>query len=364
MGKPIVIHWVLALAVLGFAAVPAGAQTVRVLVPRAAIRSAPSAQGKILATALRDEFLEVAEDEGSGWLLVRIPRSTNVGFIESRSVVAVARRQPSTPPQVTSEAAPLPIRRGQLSTATPRRWPEVTLLISAAYAPQKVGFSESTKFTLYQDNTGTLDTRYEYKPAPGLDGALRVALTPWLALQAGYESASRDGSLASTAQIPHPLVFGRNRSVAQDATALVQSERGFHLSLAFTRRAGRARLAAFAGPSFVSVKTDVLERLVFSQKYPFDSADVTVKDSAPLRLSSSPTGYHLGASADLALQRHVGLGVSVRYSAAKVELARPAPSNTGVQDASGDQSIYPAPATPPKVNLGGFRLGVGARLYF
>ncbi len=354
MAKPIMTRWALPLAVLGLTAAAAEAETVRVVKAQDVIRSAPSEQGQVVATVVRDDFLEVAEDAGAGWLLVRLPRSTDVGFIQSQSVVVVAKREGSPTSGATRPSAP---------TAR-RRWPETTLLVSAAYAPQKVNFSETTAFTMYQESTGRLATSYAYKTAPGLDAALRVGLTPWLGLQAGCELTSRDGSLSSSAQIPHPIVFGRNRSVTQEASGLRRFERAFSFSVAVTHRAGPMRLAAFAGPTYFSVDTDVAERLVFTQSYPFDSADVTVKSSAPLRLTGTATGYHVGASVDWALHRHFGLGLLARYSAAKVDLARPARTTPGVQDASGDQSVYAAPELSPKMDVGGLRLGGGVRVYF
>jgi hypothetical protein len=362
MGKATLGCWILALTGLGHLAAAADSPTVRVAVAKLEIRSAPSPQAKVVATALRDDYLEVAEDAGEGWLLVRVPALRKLGFVESRHVVRVGdRRQAATAAssQVATPAAPAP------RPATRGRRPEVTALLSLAYAPTKVSLSESSRFTMYQEDSGRLDIDYDYKTGLGLDAGLRVLPKPWVGLQLSYTAITRDGSYALNAVLPHPLVPNRDRTLSLSADGLSWSEKAFHLDVVFARRTDKLRLAAFAGPTFFSVKADLIEKLVFEHKYPFDTQDITSKSASASELTDSPVGFNVGVTVDVALHRRVGVGALIRYSRATAELARPAPSDTGSPaSALGPQEVVP-PADPPvKIDLGGLQLGVGVRFYF
>jgi hypothetical protein len=189
-------------------------------------------------------------------------------------------------------------------------------------------------------------------------------LKPSIGIQAGYSRLTRDGSYTLDARLPHVLVPNRDRLLSLSGDGLSWTESAFHVDLVVARRMGKLRAAGFAGPSFFSLKADLLEKLVFEQKYPYDTGDITSKSGVAQPLSASPTGFNLGATLDMELQRHVAVGVLLRYARATAKMTRPVPAAPTVPDALAPQEVFSAPASPTQLDLGGFQLGLGARIYF
>jgi hypothetical protein len=116
----------------------------------------------------------------------------------------------------------------------------------------------------------------------------------------------------------------------------------FHTDVVVSGRSGSLRFAGFAGASFFKVKADLLERIQFTQTYPYDTVQVT--GTPAQKAEDSPVGWNVGASLDYAFSPHFGLGIQGRFSGASAELA------------AGQNKI--------KVDAGGLDVAFGVRIYF
>jgi len=362
----------LVLSALVLAVAGARADTVRVTVEALEIRSEPSPQAKVVGSAQRGEFLEVVEETGSGWLMVRLPGSSKLGFVEDVALQRLAPAPAAGPETTPSQAAPAPrpTPPAQRPVERPRRaprrtWERVAVMVSGGLTSGQVDASEMTAFSMYHEDTGRLSTRYEFGGASGLDLALRGQALSWLGGELALSTGSRDGSGTTDAVVPHPLYFSRDRQLEREIEGLALKTRAIHASVVLTHRRGRLRGSVFGGITFFSVKADVLQELQFDQVYPFDTDDVAVGAAHVERLEDSPRVPSFGASLDVTLHRYVGLGVMARYASATARLSRqPASGPTQERSVLGTQSLWPGTETPVEIGVGGLRLAFGARLYF
>jgi hypothetical protein len=122
---------------------------------------------------------------------------------------------------------------------------------------------------------------------------------------------------------------------------LLFKESAFHTDLGLVGSSGAWGYAVFGGASFFSVQSDVIERLTYSQSYPYDT--VTGVQPSSQQLKDSPVGFNVGGRLDYRFgqSRRFALGVQLRYSNAKAKL-----SDT------------------LQVDVGGLQAGGGVRLYF
>lgn len=345
--------WAFLVGALCLGAPAAHAQSVRVVVPTLDIRSEPNPIAKVLAQAQRGDFLEVAEEASAEWLMVRLPGSDRLGFVSSAGIERIADRVPASDPPPRAEPS---------DSAS---WPKerVTLLLSGGLAPQTLSTSEATTFRLYQEDGGRLTSSYEYGLGSHFDVTLRyLPLAGRLGLQASFTTGGRKATTHVDAMLPHPLYFDRARTVTSEPTGYLYSEQALHADLVVAAGHGRLRAAVFGGVTYFDVEADLLERLQFTQQYPYTVENVSVVSARPVALTDNPRGYNVGGTLDVVLHRHVGLGAELRYSAGTARLVHPAGSGD-VQDVTGTQSVWPG-TTPVELKVGGLALAAGLRLYF
>jgi hypothetical protein len=324
-------------------------------------------QAKLLGTAKRGDFLEVVEETGGGWLMVRLPGSSKLGFVEGSALERIRPQAVKPAPQVqerTAErpAAPAPLRAPR--TKNPRAWEWATVMVSGGLTSGDVAASEARSFSLYQEDTGRLSTRYEFGSTAGLDLALRGQALSWLGLELALSTGGRDGSASIEAVVPHPLYFSQDRTLTHQIDGLELRARAIHASLVFTYRRGRLRGSVLGGMTFFSVTGQVLQQLEYTQAYPFDQDDVTIRSAPVVSLTDSPRAASFGASLDVTLHRHAGLGIMLRHASATAHLAREQRGSTQLPGILDPQTLYPSDTTPVALKVGGLRISAGARLYF
>ena len=311
-----------------------------------------------------------------------LPRSLVIfgclsALIDVAHAQTAADSQP--PPSMVADAAlqiahasALPSATAVLARTTPRPHQSsqpsndhVVLLISWAYAPQKIQFSETQTFTKYREDSGRLDLNYAQPASSGFGVDGRLALWHGLGLQLGYSDVRRTGSVSATAQIPNPLYFQHDRSVTASGTAFTWRESTIHLDAAYSHGLGPVRATVFAGVSLLSVKADLVERLTFTQVYPYASENVTVTSLPGENISKHATGPDVGVAIDWPIVSHLGIGALVRYSGARVTLARPAlpvPLDNGA--ATGEQVVEATGGSSVQFDARAVQIGVGVRLFF
>ena len=215
-------------------------------------------------------------------------------------------------------------------------------------------FSETHSEPLYgEQKTWTAD----YDIDPGLDLEVGGGYRAWHNLFVGgtYSHVHDSGAARVTAQIPHPFFFNQPRTVSGESDSLSHDEDAGHISAYWIFPVGRRlEVALFGGPSIIHVSRPLVTDVEFTESYPYDTAEfskVAVDDS-----SKTGFGAHGGASVTYFVTREVGIGGSVRYSRASVDLPTPAGNSVSL-DAGGLQAAAtltvrffakpPAPRVPP-----------------
>jgi hypothetical protein len=218
------------------------------------------------------------------------------------------------------------------------------IVLNGTWNPAPADFTTTRSFTEYVE-TGSLSTRYSAKDVFGPDIGVQVTLFRQLGVYAAYALATRDQTGSFEAAYPHPLYLNRPRRLSGELTGYELKESAAHLDLAYGGARGHIDYALFAGVSFWSVEADLVESVRYSQSYPYD--EVTLSQLVRTRPKDSPTGFNAGGRLDYRFGKpgRVGLGVQLRYSAAKAKL--PAGESTVID-----------------IDVGGFQAGAGIRFYF
>jgi hypothetical protein len=107
------------------------------------------------------------------------------------------------------------------------------------------------------------------------------------------------------------------------------------------------RYRVFAGPTYFKVSQETIASITFSQAFQVTGTgnEITIIGTPLNEADASEWGFHVGADVSWFTTRTAGVGASVRYSRATVEL----PDLGGVTI---------------EHNAGGFQAGVGLRLKF
>lgn len=104
----------------------------------------------------------------------------------------------------------------------------------------------------------------------------------------------------------------------------------------------RVQVTVFGGPSFFQVEQSIVNDFDYTESYPFDTA--TFSRALSSAQSASKVGLNVGADLAYFFARQVGVGLSVQYSGATVQMTLP----SGSAD----------------VKAGGGQIGGGLRLRF
>jgi opacity protein-like surface antigen len=217
----------------------------------------------------------------------------------------------------------------------------VKLLLGGGYQLGTSSFTQAASFDQFQEKA-TITTAYTADKAPGLDAGVQFNAFKNVGFSAAVTLYNRDLSGTYNASFPNPLFFDKPR-VATGTVSGKQKETAGHLNVVVFGKSGKIDLSAWAGVSFFKVDADLLQNVLYSQSYPYDS--VTVTSTPNTTVSDSPIGFNIGGSADWRFSKNVGLGIQGRYAHAKAKLAVPN-------------------ATAVDVDAGGFQVGAGIRFYF
>jgi hypothetical protein len=188
-------------------------------------------------------------------------------------------------------------------------------------------FSETVRPVDFAE-AAVVDTGYKSGPMPGVEfgGGVHV----WRSLGAGVVVSwvSKDGTGAVSAQVPHPFLFARPRSVSGDATGLAHSETAIHIQATWmVPLRNRWRLALSGGPSWFSVDQDLVSDVTVNQTYPYDTA--TFASATSVHRSGSQMGFNAAADASYWLRPRVGVGVGMMFSHASIKLDKTATMDAG-----------------------------------
>ncbi len=206
--------------------------------------------------------------------------------------------------------------------------------LSAGVQLSSIAFDTSTTRVVYLENA-TIDSSYKVGRGVGVDGGASVRLTGRFSVGVAVSSArsTRDGEVS--AAIPHPFFFKTPRTIAGTASGLERSELVTHLQGLYTLHPTRkVDVALSAGPSFFRVQQDVVTDVSFTDTYPYD-APAFIAAASQRVTARNAVGFNIGADVGLKLSRHAGVGASVRFSKATVEMTPPNATAVVSTDAGG-----------------------------
>ena len=218
----------------------------------------------------------------------------------------------------------------------------VRVWMHGGFVPGARDFTGTQTFTEFAEQ-GRIDAQYHQDAGPIFELGLGVGLRRRLGLSAAGSFGRRDGTGSFSAMLPHPLYFGAFRPASGSFGGASQREKALHLDLALRGGSARLQWSAFAGPSLIAVRVELVQRVEYTQAYPFDTVTVT---GTPLAATSDHAlGFNLGAGLDWRLARHAAIGTQVRFSHATV-------------------SLQPTSADRVEIEAGGVQVTGGLRLDF
>jgi hypothetical protein len=228
-------------------------------------------------------------------------------------------------------------RPSSSSTAPATIWADRGFVnINGGYRPTATSFTDTVRITQNVE-PGQINTRYRVKAAPEFDvaGGVRVWRQLAVAVDVAYVSKIAGGTV--TGQIPHPLYFGRPRTVDGEAPGLSRREIAVHGQLVWmvpvAHPSGRWRFDVAGGPSFFNLRQNVVQDVTVSDAYPFDTA--TLATVVSRRVEKSRVGFNVGANLSYMFAAKVGVGTTVMFSRARVAL--PSVGHDLTVDAGGAQ---------------------------
>ena len=189
---------------------------------------------------------------------------------------------------------------------------------------------------------GHVSGDYARQAGPGLDVGLEYRLSGGFGVAASFNLVRRDATSDWQAELPHPLYVARPRRASGTLDGLSYGERAVHLGLAYQFGRGRWRGGLFAGPSFVHVSAELVERVQYQHAFPFDEVQVT--SLAKERFQRDAFGFHAGAEAGYRSSPRLAALLRVRYHQAALDLL----------DAPDAASL----------DAGGLQAGLSIRLFF
>jgi len=137
-----------------------------------------------------------------------------------------------------------------------------------------------------------------------------------------YSRMSRESVVDLAAEVPHPTFLNAlTTDTGTTGTALSAKESAIHISLAFVPvRSDRLELRLMAGPSFFTLKGDMVREVEYQQT--FDSLApqnaITINGISSRETSGSAIGFNVGADFTYFVHRFVGIAGGVRYGRATV----------------------------------------------
>jgi hypothetical protein len=199
-------------------------------------------------------------------------------------------------------------------------------------------FTQTLTPTIY-DETATINIAQSYESGPLFDVGADVLVVGNLGVGLHYSRTSGDGAAAVAGQIPDPLFFDRPRGATAAVDGLEHTESAVHLQL-FYRFAASPKLdvAVGVGPTFFSVKQQLIDTVSVSEPGPTMSPQVVEADD-------SPVGVNFGADITYLVTSSIGAGVMLRYATGSADFATP-----------GGGSV--------SLDAGGFQFGAGLRVRF
>jgi hypothetical protein len=341
-------------------AVPVLAQTVVVVAARGGnLREKPDRAAAVVGRVESGTELEIVDRSGE-WYEIVVPANGETAWVHQSVVRLLGDAAPEMTPG-GARAAPGGARADEPGTDDPigpavegadadddppraaRRGlaARLTAFAGGALVTAGSGFAGQRRFTEFAEE-GRIDADYARGTGPAFELGLEYALGGRFGVAASFNLVGGGTSTTYEASLPHPLYLDRPRRATGDLDGLSYGERTLHLALTYRRGRGRIRYGAFAGPSYGSVRVELVDRVQYQQSFPFDEVQVT--GVPPVSHRGAGFGYNVGAELDYRWRSRLGAVLRLRYHRLGPEL----PETAGTVD----------------IDAGGLQVGAGLRLSF
>ena len=248
-----------------------------------------------------------------------------------------------TQPTPAKPTQPTPARPGQAKPTPPQPIDRIYVSVNGAFQTGGDNFGETVTFRENAED-GRFTTDYEVKSGPALNVSVGVGLWRNIGVGVGVTRYSKNTPTAFSASVPHPFFFNRPRDVVGEV-GTKREELAVHVQARATFvPTRRIQAVVFGGPSFFTVKQDIVDDFEITEMYPYDTA--TFSRGITTKVDESKIGFNVGADVGYFFTRQVGVGGSVQWAATTIDA--PASGGTGSFD----------------IKAGGLQVGAGLRLRF
>jgi hypothetical protein len=250
-----------------------------------------------------------------------------------------------TQPTPAKPVPPTPAKPGQTAKPTrPAPIDRIYISVNGAFQTGGDNFGETVTFRENAED-GRFTTDYDVKSGPALNVSVGATLWRNVGVGVGVTRYSKNTPTTFSASVPHPFFFNRARAVDGDVPGIEREELAVHVQARATFvPTRRIQAVVFGGPSFFTVKQDVVSDFEITEMYPYDTA--TFSRGIATEVDESKIGFNVGADVGYFFTRQVGVGGSVQWAGTTIEA--PASGGTGTFD----------------IKAGGLQAGGGLRLRF
>ena len=260
------------------------------------------------------------------------------------SAAAQAKPTQPTPAKPTQPTPAKPARPGQAKPTLPQPIDRIYVSVNGAFQTGGDNFGETVTFRENAED-GRFTADYEVKSGPALNVSVGAGLWRNIGVGVGVTRYSKSTPTAFSASVPHPFFFDRPRDVEGEVAGTTREELAVHVQARATFvPTRRIQAVVFGGPSFFTVKQDIVDDFEITEMYPYDTA--TFSRGITTKVDESKIGFNVGADVGYFFTRQVGVGGSVQWAGATIDA--PASSGTGSFD----------------FKAGGLQVGAGLRLRF
>lgn len=192
--------------------------------------------------------------------------------------------------------------------------------------------------------TATYEARMTSPGGTLVDAWAGVRLWGNLGVALGGTVLNARGEIGLAGSIPSPLFRNRHRAASFERKALHHQQVGVHLPLVYVLPVSeRVHVTLSAGPSWYRLRHDALQSVdPGAETAPF--TEISIAGFTTTEVEGTGFGYNAGVDATYLLYRWVGVGLYLRYTGGRVEVAMP--------------------GGPQKVDMGGAQAGAGLRFQF
>lgn len=181
-------------------------------------------------------------------------------------------------------------------------------------------FTDRVQFTEFREDA-EFSAAYDVGDDTMFDAGGGVRLAGGLGFGVAASRFETRAPVSVDARIPHPFHFGRHRSLTGTEPGQTRRETAVHVEVRwFIPTGDRVALAVGGGPTFFSVRQDLVTGISYDHAYPYNEATYTGVSATAA--AASAVGFHAGADVGFFFSDQIGVGALVRYSKGSVDLPR------------------------------------------